>query len=162
MAQVVEDQQAVRKHEHRVGELLVVLGEGRKTLDVADHVVGQEPDRAALETGQARHGDCLELGQQAPKGLEWIAARQQLRGPVGPSHADPTALGGEHQVRVGAQERVAGPLLAAFDRLEEEGVGAGPEPQEGGQRGVEVRGELGEDRDQVALCRQGVKLLTRR
>jgi hypothetical protein len=90
-----EDQQAVREHDHRVGQLLVVGGQGREPLDVPDHVVGQEPHRPALEARQPGHGNRLELGEQIAKCREGIRARQKLDGPVGPPDADALALGRE-------------------------------------------------------------------
>ena len=158
MAQVVEDEQRVAEHEHGVRQLEIVVGGRRQALHVTDHVVRKVPDGAALEARQTRHGHRLELAEQPAQGFERITVGEPLGAPAAP-HGDPPVFRRQHRVGIAAEERVARPLLTALDRLEEERVGARPEPQVRGQRRVEVGGELGEHGDEVASSGELVELV---
>lgn len=73
---------------------------------------------------------------------------------IGVTDRDPVALGGEDHQRVGAEEGIAGPLLPAFDRFEQERVGAGALPHEGGQRRVEIGRQPRIDRNDISAAGQ--------
>jgi hypothetical protein len=129
---------------------------------VADHVVGQEADRAALESRKAGHGDRREVTEERAQRLERIAVRQPLRVAVAVAERETTVLGDQDQPGLGPEERIARPRLAALDRLQEERVGAGSQAQIRRQRRVEIGGQLGEDGDDVAPSRELAELVTRR
>src|SRR6185503_17719291 len=104
-----------------------------------------------LEARQPRYRHRREAGEYRAQPLERILGGQGLGAPVGVAQRDAVALGGEDHERVRPEERIAGPLLAPLHRLQQEGVGAGPEPQKRRERGVEVGGQLHVDGDQVAV-----------
>jgi hypothetical protein len=127
---------------------------------VTDHVVGEEADGAALEAGEAGHGNGLEAPQEPPERVEGVAVGQALRAAVAVAEGDPTVLAGQDQPRLRAEEGVARPRLAALDGLQEERIGAGAQAQVGRQRRIEVGGQLGEDGDEIAPPRELAELVT--
>jgi len=104
----------------------------------------------------------LDLTEARPQHVERIAVGQPLRMAVGVPEGETTVLGRQDEPRLGPEEGVARPGLAAFDRLEEEGVWPWPQPQVGRQRRVEVGGQLGEDGDEIAPSRELAELVTTR
>jgi hypothetical protein len=162
MAQVVEDEERIGEEEDRVREAEIVLGAARQALHVSNHVVGEEADGAPLEPWKARHGYRLNPAEEIADGVERVAVGQALRMPVGVAQRQAAVLCGQDHSRLGPEERVAGPRLAAFDRLEQEGVRTWTQPQVGGQRRVEIGGQLGEDGHEIAPSREVPKFLTRR
>ena len=131
VAQVVEDQQRVGEHEHGVGKPQVVPGTPRQPLHVADHVVGEVADGATLEAGKTGHGDRSELGQQPAQRLQRVTVGEPLGPGVAPPQGDGAVLGAQDRVRVGPEEGIAGPVLAALHGLQQERVGARPQAQIG-------------------------------
>ena len=123
-----------------------------------DHVVGEVTHGAALEARQTRHRDGLELAQQPPQRFERITVGKPL-GTAAPPQRDPPVFRGQHHVGIAAEKRVARPLLAPLHRLEQEGIGAGPQPEIGRQRGVEVRRQLGEHGNEVSPSGELAKLV---
>src|SRR5207247_2423657 len=103
----------------------------------------------------------LELPEQFAYGRERVAVGQPLRSGAA-LEREASVLRREDHERIGAEERVARPDLAALHRLEQERVGTGAEPQVRGERGVEIRRQLGEHRHKVPLCRESAKLVTGR
>ena len=159
--QVVEDHQRVRQHQHRVRDPRSkrVGGGVGEPLDRADKIVPQVPHGAAGEAGQAAHGD----GRQSPQPLREVAdgivglarrapprlARPALHGPV----AVP-----QHFPRLGAEERVARPALAAHHRFQEKGERRPGELGEHGHGGVRVEHDLAHHRHHAARLRTSEKL----
>ena len=95
VAEIVEDEQAVRKHEHGVRQLEVVLGPTGQCLHMADHVVREEADGPPLETRQSRHGDGLEAREERSERVEGIGLLELLDPSVSVAHREPTPLGRE-------------------------------------------------------------------
>ena len=85
VAQVVEDEQRVAEHEDHVGKAQVIVRPLRQALHVADHVVGEVADGAALEAWKAGHGHGLELGEQAAQRFQRVTVGQALRLGVAPA-----------------------------------------------------------------------------
>jgi hypothetical protein len=137
MSQVVEHQQRVAQNEHGVGQVEIVVRVRRQPLHVANHVVREKADGAALKARQAGHGDGLKVPQQSSQRFERIAIRQPL-GAATASHGDAPVFRRQHRVGIAAEKRIAGPLLAAFDGFEQKRVRPGTQAQIGGQRRVEV------------------------
>ena len=105
----------------------------RQAFHGADQIVAQVPHGAAREAGQAGHRDGRELPHAGGEMGEGI-----LRGARAlPARVARPALGAAlavapHFLRLGAQERVARPALAAHERLEQEGE---RRPRDLGERG---------------------------
>ena len=80
MADVVEDDERVRDHEHGVVDARVRAGAFRQPfLEVADHVVGQKPHGAPAEPGQAAHGDGPVPGQKLLQDGQGVSPVGDLR-----------------------------------------------------------------------------------
>ena len=125
VAQVVEYQDGLAEHEHRFRHALGVFGHLRHArLEVADGVVGHVAHRAAVEAGQAVHGDEL-----VPRHLVFHQ-RQRVNLAVFLAGA-----GGDDPVRVGADEAVTAQDFPALHALQQVGVGAAGNFQVGGYRG---------------------------
>ncbi len=137
---VVEDDHGIGEEPDGLGDAdLVELGRDDARLEVTDRVVGDVADGAAGEGGDAGGDDLAEAGELLLDGDEGVAL-PFLAG-----------AGADDAVGLGADEGVAGEALAAFDRFEEEAVGARGDLEVGGDGGFEVGGDFAVDRDEVAL-----------
>ena len=161
VTEIVEHEQGIGEQEHCVGQPEVVLGRARQALHVVDHVVREEADGAALESGKPRHRHGLELLEEVSDGDERVALGQSL-GPALAAECEPPVLRRQDHERLRAQERVARPHLAALDGFEQERVRTGTQAQVGRKRRVEIGRKLGEHRDKVALCRESSELVPAR
>ena len=149
VAEVVEDQDGVAEHKDGFGDGLGVGGGGRDAgLEVADGVVGQIADGAAVEAGEA-----VDRGQL-------VAGHFGLDQGQGVDFAGGLAgAGGDYFVGVGADEAVAAHPLAALDAFQQVGVGAAGDFQVGGNRGFEVGVDGAADGGEVALPGHGLYLV---
>ncbi len=91
LADQVEDHHPVVEGEQHVGQPAVVGRCVGQVLDVADGVVGGEPDRASQEPGQARHLNRPVAVQELLQLAERVVAREGRPGPrgVGPGQSRP-------------------------------------------------------------------------
>ena len=103
---VVEDQQRVHEHELRFRQSQRVALRSRQIFESGGRLIGEVADSAAGEAGQAFDGYDLVLGQFLGDGSEGIGA-----GPAART---------DHQIRIGADEAVAGQPLAALHALQQE------------------------------------------
>jgi hypothetical protein len=149
--QVVEHRDFFRQHQQRVGRAepvgLVVARQTR--LDVADALEAEIADQPAAEAGQAldaRHAvaaaQALDLGQRIgePAPLDDFVVLADL---------ELVAAQRVHAPARQADDRIAAPVLAALDRLEQVGVGAVGQLQVHRQRRVEVGQHLARHRNAV-------------
>ena len=151
VADVVEDDERVGDHEDGVVHPAFRMGALRQPLlEVADHVIAEETHGPAAEARKPAHGDGPVPGEKLLQDRQGIA-------PVGELHevavaADLHLLGlhADDGQGVGAQEGVTAPLLAALDALQQEGVGALPDLQEGRHRRLLVGEDLPVDGDEIA------------
>ena len=157
IVQVVEHQQRVGHHHDGVGQVAVVGRRVGERLDRPHDVVAQIAHGAAGEARQPGHVHRRMPAEQAAQVLE--------RGHVGLDDA-PAVAGGpararapaiaEHLARIGRQEGVPGPALAALERLEQEAVRPAVELGEGGDRRVAVEHDLaGHRHHRAALAGAG-------
>ena len=152
--EVVEDDEAVGDHQHRVGQPQRVRRRRRQALDGADQVVAQVADGPAGEARQARHRD---RGQRAQPLREVADGIIGLSGGA-PAVAACPALHGAPAVaprfaRLGAEEGVAGPALAAHQRLEQEGERRPRHFCEHRHRRIGIEHHLTDERDDAATRR---------
>ena len=146
---VVEDQQRVREHQPGLGHAQRVRLRLRHALEVADRLVADVADGAAVEARQAGRRDRAELGDFVLDHAQRIAVLVMQRADA---------------VRLRADERVASHALAALDGLEQERVVAARDLEVGGDGRLEVGAHLAVDRGEVALAGGGeaVQLLAAR
>jgi hypothetical protein len=159
VTEVVEDQESIGEHEYRVRQAEIVLRAAREPLHVAGHVVAEISDGAALKPRQPRNGYRLKSVKQVADGRERVLLPKPLGSSCPTTYDQAPALGCEDHQRVGREERVPCPDFSALDRLEQEGIRSGTEPQVRGERCIEIGRQLREDRNEVPLTRQNAKLI---
>jgi hypothetical protein len=157
VAQVVEGEDAVEKHEHAVGDVEVVFCLLSDVFEAADNVVGAITDGSGGEGRQAFHGggtmlleEFLDDGKNVAGAFLDLAAA--LDGDAGAARFE--AQKGAH-----AEEGVAANFFSTFDGLEEKGVGLSFGHGEKGRDGREqVSGDGLGHRNQRGGARQAQKL----
>jgi len=82
---------------------------------VPHHVVGKEPDGAALEARQAGDGDRLEAAEKIAERIERITVGEPLGVAVRVAERQAAVLGRQDKTRLRPEERIAGPCLAALN-----------------------------------------------
>ncbi len=157
VAQVIERQQPIKKHEFGIGQCQVIFAMLANFFQLAHHVVREIPDRACRERRQPGNAGWAMLAQQPLHHLENVV----LDDFATPSALDfNRSLVGPHpHVRPRAQECVAADLLAAFHRLQQERMRffAG-DRQKGGHRRQQIRADGFHHGDERGLARQPGKL----
>ncbi len=122
MAQVIEGQQPVEKHQYAIGQGKIILGMLANIFQLPHRVVGEVADRARGKRRQARArlrndaaaaSSLTDLNRAALALLLLLAAL----------HLDVVAARPHLHVRTCSQKGVAADLLAPFHRLEQKGVG---------------------------------------
>jgi len=113
MAHMVEGQQSVKEHQAAIGSLQIVLSEFGELLQLADGIMGKEPDRAGSERRQSAKMGGRVLAQQTVKHLEDAAFELLLL--AIPLQRDVAAAGAQQHVRPRSQKSVAANLFSAFD-----------------------------------------------
>ena len=138
--QVVEHDDLLRDHQHRVWRAERV---GRRAvpqafLDIADAVVAEVADQAAVEAGEFR------VWRHPVAGLEFLDEGQRVfhlhvffRIAVG-GDGDPVTRHRQHGAAGQPDDRVTAPPLAALGGFQQVGVGPPGDLQVDGQGGVEV------------------------
>ena len=121
VVQVVEHQQGIGHHHHRVGQVAVIGRRVGQGLDGAHHVVAQVAHRAAGEARQPGHVHRRVPAHEAPEMLERREVGRDRVPPFarGPALAGASAVA-EHLAGLGGEKGVAGPALAALERLQQE------------------------------------------
>ena len=161
VADVVVDDHGLGQHEPQVRQVELVGVLVGDLLDEAHPVVAHHADGAAHEARQLEpvgHGETLRAHAFAQQ-LERVAGDGVLLGAValGPLHL--AAAGPEDRPRAGADEAVAGPLVAALDRLQQEAGASVVELAEERERRVQVREDLPHHGNQVSAGRRGLEAL---
>src|SRR5438552_4885850 len=156
MLHVIERDQAVIEHQHRVVQADFIAEALGDALDQPDHVVTKVADGAGDERGQSGkpHGaKTLDAFTQERDGIalfphDTVAALEHAR-----------AVGvAEDFLGVRSRKGVARDFLAAFHAFEKEGIPrALGNPQVGADRCQQIRGKNVIDRDKVALFRETLK-----
>ncbi len=139
VVQVVEHEQRVGHHHHGIGQIPVVGRRVGQRLDGPNDVVAQVAHRAAGEARQPRYVHRRVAAEQPAQVLERRHAGLDLP-PAGgrrPARARAVAVAID-LARVGGEKGVAGPALAALERLEQEAVRAPVELGEGRDRRIAV------------------------
>ena len=144
IADIVHRDDLVEEHEESVGDVELVGGEGGELFDEADDVVGEEADGAGGEGGKAGEASGGMAGEGLLERFEDVGL---LRVRVaGLPNGEGLAACGDGLVGLEADKGPAGDVLAAFDRLEEEGLRLlARDAEEGGDGGFEVGGHRAED-----------------
>src|SRR5204862_6413379 len=93
-------------------------------LEAAHGVVGDVADGAAGEARRTGDRDQAVLAQERAQRLERVVDLARHRGLTRCLDLHPPTARPEDACRLGAEEAVASPLLAALDALEEKAVGA--------------------------------------
>src|SRR5262245_8393801 len=137
----------------------VVARRGRQALEGADGVVTQIADEPAGEARQPAHRHRSIALQHVMHRDERIADRAGDKRAVRRAVVQHAVLAPQHALRRAAEKAVAGPLLAAFDALEQERIAAAVDLQERRDRRLEVGEDLAVDRHQIALRGQRAELV---
>ena len=174
LGDAIEDEQLVGDEEvdHR-GLQIVVRRTRHHRLDVMNEFVADETDRPAGEPRQAGHRDGAILLHHALDRRQAVAQAGRGRRSAGPGfclnaeglddlavlkHFDGLAHLPDDRARIAAHERVAPDMLAALDRLEQEGLARPTDLAIGRKRRFNVSQQPAGDGDQVALGGQLQKL----
>src|SRR5579884_868660 len=156
MTHVIEDHQACKKHQQRLVEIGAVAFRHRDALDQTHHLVGEVANGTGHQRRHARQADGAIASQQLPQHCQRRLAQKPTPA-TGLEHATTIPvtkdLPGMHP-----DERIASRALAAFDALEQAGVGCpGGQAQEGSHRCQQIGAEDLAHRDQIALARKLAK-----
>ena len=89
MAEIVEDQEAVREEEDGIGEPEVVSCHLRQVLEVTDDVVRQVADGSPLESRKPRNGHGVEAAEEIPERSQRVPLREALDARPRSSKRDP-------------------------------------------------------------------------
>jgi hypothetical protein len=145
---VVEDDEGVGDGEEGLGHTQVVGRGGGELLQVADGVVGEEPDRAADEGREIRErGDAL-LAHDPGEPSERVG-RRHLAHPIGVDHRVDAVAVRERPLRIESHKRVATEALGGLGALQQKDRVLLGEAQDGRDRGLQIPDELGVERDHV-------------
>ena len=162
VADIVEDDQRVRDHEHGVVDIAMGTRALRQSLfEVTHHFIGEETHGPAAEARKPAHGDGPVPGEKILQDRQGIAPVGQLHEVAVAADLHLLGLHANHGQGVGAQEGVAAPLLAALDALQQEGVGSLPDLQKGRHRRLLVGKDFPVDWDEIAAFREFLEFVKR-
>ena len=122
IVQIVQHQQRVGHHHDGVGQVAVVRRRVGQRLDGAHDVVAEESDRAAGEPRQPRHHPPADGAAGAARCSSGAMSPRPRASPRRRPAGARAAAVAEHFARIGREEGVPGPALAALERLEQEAV----------------------------------------
>ena len=131
-------------------------------LEVAHHVIGEETHGPAAEARKPAHGDGPVSGEKLLQDRQGIAPVGQLHQVAIAADLHLLGLHADHGQGVGAQEGVTAPLLAALDALQQKGVGALADLQQGRHRRLLVGEDFPVDGDEIAAFRKFLEFVKRR
>ena len=158
LAPVVERRQRADHRHHGVGIPPVVRRRVGEVLDLADHVVAEEPHDAAVQRRQVVE---LRAGVLPEQGFERrehpLIGRDAVR--QCSVEFDDAVAQHEHRRRVAADEREPRPAFGALDRLEQEAGSIADELDVGGDRRLEIGEQLGPHRDHRVFGGVAVELV---
>ena len=130
-------------------------GGAQRRLELAHRVVGKIADHAAGKLRQRAVGDRLV---RRPFPAPARRARRPRRCNVRTFEPSRMVISfpraSKTQARPAADDRPAAALFGALGAFQQEGMSAVPQLEVGGQRGLEVRGELGVNGHDIAPLRQ--------
>ena len=153
---VVEDEEGVREHEEGVGDAEGVFGRlAEGWLELADRIVGKVADHAAGEGWEGWVCDGFEGCHFPLEGGEDVVGGGEGAGFAALGDGDFLPHGGEDALGAGADDGPAPAFVGGFGGLEEEGMLRIAELDVGGEGRLEIRGELGENGDDVSFFREG-------
>ncbi len=149
---VIEDQQTVGQHEDRFWYVNAAARRLRHTrFKVLDGVVRDVADRPARKIRQSGHLGVADVRHARLEYVQRIDLAARL-----------ARTGAQYLKRLGADEAVAGQVLAALDRFQQERVGAAGDLQVGGHRRFKVGADLPVDRNGVVLLGERFELFKSR
>jgi len=151
---VVEDEETLGEEQAGVRQPEVVGGALGQPLEGTRHLVADVADGAAREARQAGDGHGAVLREQPPERLERVVHRVAHRRAARRLDLERAPAAAPDARRLGAEETVAPPLLAALDALQEEAVRPAMYLQERRHRRLQVGQDLAADGDQVSLARE--------
>ncbi len=148
IVQVVEHEQRVGHHQHRVGQLPIVRRRIGKGLDGSHDVVPQVTHRPTGESRETGNTDRRMLSEKAAEVIEGrdVAFGDAPAGAGGPSRALPVPIP-VHLARIGGEEGVSRPPFASLEGLEKETVRPPMQLGEGRHWSVAVEHDLPGDGD---------------
>src|SRR5205823_975211 len=118
--QVVKRQQPVKKHQHAVREIEIIVGIVADMLQLADNIVRAKSDRSRSEWRQARHVRGLMLLKQFLGHMEDIPF--PLLALLPPLDGNFAATSAQLHIGAGAEERISPDVFSSFDGLKKECV----------------------------------------
>src|SRR5258706_13550866 len=121
MATVIEGQHAVKKHEHAVGHVEVVLRVGSDLFQLTHNVIRAISNRAACKWGQAFHRCRMMLPQQFFHYLKNVAGAPFYFAAA--LDLDLRTAGFQAQKRTYSEKGVAPNFFSALDRFKQESIG---------------------------------------
>ena len=156
MAQVIESQKPVEKHQYAIRDLHVLFGKRGNRLKLAYRVIAKKSNGPAGEGRQPGEGRHLALGQQLPQSFENVAL--PLLAFVSALNASLAATAAHAQVWADPQKRITSDLFAALHRFQQKGIGLAPrDGKKRGNRSQQVSAYRFHHRHQRMLARQAQK-----
>ena len=158
VAQVIERQQAVEKHQHAVGQGKIIFRMLADIFQLPHRVVGEVSHRARGERRQPGHDRGTMLPQQFLDDLNRAALALLFL--LAALHHNVSARAPHLHVRTRAQKGVAADLLATLHRLQQKGVRLiGRDREKGGDRRQQVGRDRLHHRHQRGLSGEAGKFL---
>jgi hypothetical protein len=155
---VVEHDEGVRDQAGEVGRVQIIGRRLGQALDRAHQVVCEIADESAAERLEARRGREPKAREHAGETVERVTFDRALSAAT-LAHDQAAVLRTQRQQRIGAENAVASPTLAALDALQEKAVAAAVELQERRDRCVEIGGDLPIHGDRIGPARQAAELV---
>lgn len=157
LADMIERENLIEKHEAGVGNSEFILGEVGQPLDLPHRVVGEKTNRASSKRWQAGQARGFVSAERRAQYLENVLFKMGdlaafRNGDVPAARYDPLERGQTN-------EGVTPDLLAAFDGFEQKTFAFRPRgAQKGRNRGLEIGSENAANRDQGMFPGKGQKL----
>ena len=154
MADVVEYQDGVKKHEEDIVDAEIVSVVVGNVLHQPDCVIGEISHASAGETGEPRKVHRMVGVHDGAEFGDGITLETTLASGIQIAHRSRVAPGPEYQERVRAEKRVARHFLTALHALQEKGIGAPVAYLEiRGNRGFRIGKEGFHHRDDIPFSR---------
>jgi hypothetical protein len=158
---VVERGERADHAHHRVGDVLVVVGDRREAFDLAHDVVAEVPHQSAVQRREfGQHRGAVHREQPFEGGEDPLVARDLHR--QGTIDADDPVAQDQRGDRIAADEREAAPALAMLDRLEQESRAVSDELGVGRDGRLQIAEHLGPHRHHGVVSGEGAELVSTR